>query len=84
MLPVLAYTGMYYMPSVENIANGRYPLSRKLNIYVDKTPGEPLPAPIKAFLQLILGPVGQQLVQEYGSVPIARNLADSQFLALEH
>ena len=83
MLPVLAYTGMYYLPSVENIVNGRYPLSRKLNLYVDKTPGEPLPAPIKAFLQLVLGPAGQQLVQEYGSVPITRSLAESQLLALE-
>ena len=83
LLPVLAYTGMYYLPSVENIVNGRYPLSRKLNIYVDKQPGQPLPAPIKAFLQLILGPAGQQLVQEYGSVPISKALAESQLLALE-
>ena len=83
MLPVLAYTGMYYLPSVANIVNGRYPLSRKLNLYVDKEPGTPLPAPIKAFLQLILGPAGQQLVQEYGAVPVSKALADSQLLALE-
>ena len=83
LLPVLAYTGMYYLPTVENIVNGRYPLSRKLFIYVDKLPGEPLPPAIKAFLQLILSPEGQQLVQEYGSVPIARTLAETQLRALE-
>jgi len=83
LLPVLAWSGMYYMPSVENVVNGRYPLSRKLNLYVDKEPGKPLPAPLTAFLQFVLGPRGQRLVQEYGSVPIAKELVEDQLHVLE-
>ena len=83
LLPVLAWSGMYYLPSAENVVNGRYPLSRKLNLYVDKEPGKALPQALLAFLQFVLGPKGQQLVKTYGSVPIAPELGDSQFLALE-
>ncbi|WP_306600446.1 PstS family phosphate ABC transporter substrate-binding protein [Geothrix sp. 21YS21S-2] len=83
MLPVFACSGMYYMPSTENILNGRYPLTRRLNIYVDKEPGKPLPEAPLAFLKFILGPQGQRLVQEYGSVPVGRDLLEKQLLSLE-
>ena len=83
MLPVLAWSGMYYLPTVENIVNNRYPLTRRLNLYVDKEPGKPLPPAMAAFLAFVLGPQGQKLVQEYGSVAITRELASTQLLALE-
>lgn len=83
VLPVLAWSGMYYLPSTENILNGRYPLTRKLNLYVDKEPGKPLPEALRNFLRFVLGPDGQRLVQEYGSVPIAKDAAATQLLALE-
>ena len=71
------------MPSTENILNGRYPLTRRLNLYVDKQPGHPLPEAMKAFIKFILGPQGQRLVQEYGSVPLGKDLLDKQLLGLE-
>jgi phosphate transport system substrate-binding protein len=83
MLGVLAYSGLYYLPTLENILNGRYPLIRRLNLYVDKEPGKPLPEALKAFLAFVLGPQGQRLVQEYGSVAIAQELARTQMLTLE-
>jgi phosphate transport system substrate-binding protein len=83
MLPVLAWSGMYYLPTVENVINGRYPLTRKLNLYVDKEPGKPLPTALSAFLKFVLGTQGQRLVQEYGSVSINKELADAQLLGLE-
>jgi phosphate transport system substrate-binding protein len=83
MLPVLACSGMYYMPSIENILNGRYPLTRRLNLYVDKEPGKPLPEPLMAFLKFILGPRGQRLVQEYGAVSVGKDLLEKQILSLE-
>jgi phosphate transport system substrate-binding protein len=83
LLPVLAWSGMYYLPSTETILNGRYPLTRKLNVYVAKAPGKELPGTALDFLKFILGPQGQRLVQEYGSVPIPRDLAGTQIAALE-
>jgi len=83
MLQVLAWSGMHYPPTVENILNGRYPLTRKLNLYVDKAPGKPMPEAQLAFLRFVLGERGRALVQEYGSVPIARDLAEAQLAGLE-
>lgn len=84
MLPLLACSGMYHMPSTENILNGRYPLTRRLNLYVDKEPGQPLPEALAAFLKFVLGPQGQRLVQEYGSVPVGGELLEKQILSLEN
>lgn len=83
VLPVLTWTGMYYLPTPENVLGGRYPLTRKLSVYVAKEPGKDLPAPALAFLKFILGPQGQRLVQEYGSLPIPADLAERQAKALE-
>jgi phosphate transport system substrate-binding protein len=83
LLPVLAWSGMYYLPTTENVANGRYPLTRKLNLYVAKEPGKPLPPSTLEFLRFILGPQGQRLVQEYGSVPLSAEFAQGQLRDLE-
>jgi phosphate transport system substrate-binding protein len=54
------------MPTVETVKNGSYPVARGLYIYTD---GEPQGA-ILEYLDWILGPEGQAIVQDLGFVPL--------------
>jgi phosphate transport system substrate-binding protein len=54
-------------PTVEATQTGVYPIARPLYMY---TAGEPTPL-VKAFMDWILSPAGQQLVRENGFVPLA-------------
>jgi phosphate transport system substrate-binding protein len=56
----------YVMPMVETVRDGSYPIARGLYIY---TVGEPLGA-IRAYLDWILGPEGQEVVKDQGFVPL--------------
>lgn len=53
-------------PGVDAARTGRYPISRKLYIY---TAGEPKPE-IKAFIDWVLSPEGQKIVEKEGFVPL--------------
>jgi phosphate transport system substrate-binding protein len=55
----------YVLPSVANVNNGTYPISRPLYMY---TIGEPS-GQVKAYLDWVLGP-GQKLVSQLGFVPL--------------
>jgi phosphate transport system substrate-binding protein len=55
-----------YEPSVANVNNGTYPLARPLHLY---TLGEPEGA-VKAYVEWILSPAGQQVVEDSGYVPL--------------
>ena len=79
MLPVVALgSAKEYLPTLDNILNGKYPLTRKPSIYVDKEPGKPFPEPQRAFLEFILSREGQRIVQDYGSVAIPADLVEEQ------
>jgi len=54
-------------PSVENALSKKYPLARSLHMY---TLGEPSPE-IKAYIDWILSPAGQKILQESGYVPVS-------------
>lgn len=54
------------MPSVDNIRNGTYGLSRDLYFY---TYGDPKPG-AKAFTEFVLSPEGQMIAQENGFIPV--------------
>ncbi|MCK4717201.1 MAG: phosphate ABC transporter substrate-binding protein [Thermoplasmata archaeon] len=56
----------YVAPSVANVQNDAYPISRNLNMF---TNGEPTGL-AKEFLAYIKSPAGQQIVEEEGFVPI--------------
>jgi len=53
-------------PGVEAARTGRYPISRKLYLY---TAGDP-PAHVKEFIDWILGPEGQKIVEKEGFVSL--------------
>jgi phosphate transport system substrate-binding protein len=54
------------VPSMENVLNNTYPLSRQLFWY---TAGEPT-GPIKNFVDWVLGPDGQKVVTDVGYYPL--------------
>jgi phosphate transport system substrate-binding protein len=54
-------------PSVENVQNGSYPISRELFIYVSETDLTDLG---EAFLEYVTGEEGQAIAQEIGFVPL--------------
>lgn len=54
-------------PSPENITSGRYPIARPLHFY---TSGQPT-GTIKTFIDFVLSPEGQKIVEEMEYVPVA-------------
>lgn len=68
MLKVSAAEGQPFVgATVENALNKSYPLARSLQIY---TLGEPNAA-VKKFVDWILSPAGQRILQDNGYVPVA-------------
>jgi phosphate transport system substrate-binding protein len=58
--------GEYVKPSVASVNDGKYPIARPLFMY---TPGAPT-GDVKAYIDWILGPAGQQIVNDLGFVPL--------------
>jgi phosphate transport system substrate-binding protein len=58
----------YMAPTIENILNGSYPISRPLLLYTD---GEPQGI-IKQFIEFALSPEGQELVRITDFVPVSK------------
>ena len=56
----------YILPSVATVNDGSYPIARDLYMY---TPGEPSTI-VKAYIEWILSPEGQEIVLTLGFVPI--------------
>lgn len=61
------------LPSLENVLAKKYPLARSLNMY---TLGQP-EAHVKAYIDWILSPAGQQVVKQAGYIP-ANVVADDK------
>ena len=59
----------YYAPNLENVLTKSYPIARPLYMY---SLGEPT-GEAKAYLDWILSPEGQKIVQELGFVPLQSN-----------
>lgn len=61
--------------TLDNVAKGKYPLSRFLYVYVNKHPNKPL-SPIEAeFLKMVLSKDGQKIVEKDGYVPLSSKMA---------
>lgn len=60
-------------PSVATTLDQSYPIARPMFMY---TPGEP-PPHVRRFLDWILSPAGQQIVQQTGYIPLRLPAADS-------
>lgn len=62
--------GGLHWPTPEAVRSGDYPLARGLYLYVNLPPGRELPGPERAFLELVLSPEGQAVVEELGFVAL--------------
>ena len=56
-------------PTVANIRNGTYPMSRPLNMVFVATDREHIPAGIREFLRYLLSEDGQDTVADVGNIP---------------
>ncbi|MDZ7851514.1 MAG: phosphate ABC transporter substrate-binding protein [Halomonas sp.] len=77
--------GRRHFPDPEAVQRGDYALSRDLYLYLNLPPGESLPAAERAFIDLVLSPDGQAIVEELGFValPEARRLDQRRGLGLD-
>ncbi|HQR66688.1 MAG TPA: phosphate ABC transporter substrate-binding protein [Thermoanaerobaculia bacterium] len=75
--------GDFYGESYENVLSGKYPLSRYLNVYVNKAPGRPLDPLVKEFLRFVLSKEGQEIVVKDGFFPLTAKVAAEELAKLD-
>ncbi|MEM1437230.1 MAG: phosphate ABC transporter substrate-binding protein PstS family protein [Pseudomonadota bacterium] len=63
------------LATTESAANGTYPLSRYLYVYINKRPDTPLSPLEHEFLRLVLSREGQEIVVKDGYIPLPARLA---------
>ena len=66
----------FVAPTLENVANRSYPLSRVIYIYVNKPPGAPITPLVREFLRAILSKDGQEAALHEGFLPLSCDLAN--------
>jgi phosphate transport system substrate-binding protein len=74
-LPLAGESGEFFEANYDNCLAGDYPLARFLLIYVNKKPGEPLPATALEFLKYVLSMEGQTVVEKDGYYPLPAEVA---------
>ncbi|PJC86231.1 phosphate ABC transporter substrate-binding protein [Vibrio sp. HA2012] len=75
LLAVTEQGDEYVFPSKQNIASGRYPLSRYLYIYINKHPARLL-SPIESeFIRFIYSRQGQEIVEKDGYIGVSPDVA---------
>jgi phosphate transport system substrate-binding protein len=70
------------MASWENAANGMYPLTRFLEVYINKEPGSPLDRLVHEYLRFILSAEGQEIVVRAGFHPLDHEMIQLQLAKL--
>jgi phosphate transport system substrate-binding protein len=70
------------LASWENAANGKYPLTRFLEVYINKQPGKPLDRLVHEYLRFILSAEGQHIVVKAGFHPLDAEIIRLQLTKL--
>ena len=73
----------FHQPDYENCLNGKYPLSRYLNIYINKAPNKPIDPLLKEFLKFVLSYEGQEVVVKDGYLPLTSELVKKELAKLD-
>ena len=73
----------FIVASKENAANGSYPLSRYLYVYVNKAPNKPLAPLDREFIKMILSKAGQQVVIKDGYIPLPASIVEKELAKLK-
>jgi len=69
-------------PDADNVANGKYPLSRYLFMYVNKVPGQNVNPVLEEFIKFIVSTEGQEILSNVGYIPINDRVASSVMKSL--
>ncbi len=85
VVPLAAKAGEPFVPpNLDNVYSHRYPLSRYVYIFVNKTPGKPLQPKIKQFLRAVLSREGQEVVAREGVyIPLTPQVIREELAKLE-
>lgn len=67
-----------YAADYENVASGKYPISRFLNLYVNKHPSRGLSPVVREFCKFIFSKEGQQVVLKAGYLPLTEKQCAEQ------
>jgi len=67
----------------ENAANGTYPLSRYLYVYVNKAPNKPLSPIDREFVKMMLSKAGQEVVVKDGYVPLPASVVEKELAKIK-
>ncbi|QSX36205.1 PstS family phosphate ABC transporter substrate-binding protein [Shewanella sedimentimangrovi] len=73
-LPISKKGNEFIDATTENAANGTYPLSRYLYVYVNKHPNKDLAPMEREFIRFILSKQGQQVVEKDGYVALPKSV----------
>ena len=68
----------FVAPTLENVANRSYPLSRVIYIYVNKPPGATVTPLVREFLRAILSKDGQEAALHEGFLPLSSDWANAE------
>lgn len=83
-VPLSRAAGQAFVPAnPDNAISGSYPLSRFLYVYVNKTPGKPLPPMTREFIKLVLSHTGQEVVLKDGYIPLPARVAARELAKLQ-
>ena len=82
-IPLVKEGSDYVEPTYENVASGKYPLSRFLFVYVNKEPNKALDPLTKEFLKFVLSKEGQEIVVKDGYYPMSAKLVNEDRAAME-
>lgn len=74
--------GPYYSWGTARFFSSDHPLARRVYVYVNRAPGEPLEPALKEFLRFALSLEGQELVLKDGFVPISADVAELELTKL--
>jgi phosphate transport system substrate-binding protein len=69
--------------SIENAANGTYPLSRYLYVYVNKAPNKPLAPVDREFIKMVMSKVGQKVVVKDGYIPLPKSVVEQELAKIK-
>jgi len=73
----------FHSADYENVLNGKYPLSRFLNVYINNPPNKPLEPLLKEFLKFVFSYEGQEVVIKDGYLPLPKKVVDIELKKLD-
>jgi phosphate transport system substrate-binding protein len=83
-VPLAAKQGeQYYTATYENVISGKYPMSRFLFVYINKTPNQPPDPLVREFAKFIFSKEGQEVVVKDGYYPLPASVVQQELAKLQ-